>query len=61
MIEKTKDAFVPFECPYCGTMVRSGDVHAQTIEKKNIREQTTIYVTCVLHRTLIVKIEKEQQ
>lgn len=43
-----------FPCPYCGVEVRSGDKHAQIIEKKNLKDTPTIIVTCMLVRIFAV-------
>lgn len=44
-----------FDCPYCKTAVRSGDRHAATIEKKNIKDRATITVKCELVRTFEIE------
>ena len=51
----------PFDCPYCGVTVRSGDFHAKTIEKKGIKDGATIIVTCILRRTFLAKLDEVKE
>lgn len=44
-------------CPYCKCPVGKLDKHANTIEKKNIKDRTTIVVTCILVNTFEITLK----